>query len=169
MAAKIALAQKMCDDALAAVERAAALTNVAKLPRQSHALTLLRIDVLLQRNVSGDNERAHEFVAALGPQPTPPGLLGWSDCIELAHARDAVRMRSPDAGASLRRALNTLEENAHRALLDSDRAFANLAEVAAEINETVLSTRARARSRYYRSMRMVAAGADWGGGVLEVR
>jgi hypothetical protein len=163
MDAKLAVARRKWNESLAAIERSAALRNVAKLPRHNQALTLLRIDTLLHRNDDGDSNAVHQAALSLSEVSTPPGLLGWSDCVELALARDAARTRAPNAGALLRRALNILEENAHRAPLDTDRAFTNLAEAASEIDDVILVNRARARSKHYRSMRMTAAGADWGG------
>jgi len=162
MTAKVALAQKNWDEAFAAIDRAATLTNVAKLPRYRQALDLLRIDTLLQRCVAADAETLHRLVVSLGEPSSVQGLLGWSDCVELARARHAVRVREADAQALLRRALNTVEENANRAPLDVDRAFTNLAQAASEIGDSIVANRAVARAAHYRAMRMAAAGADWG-------
>jgi DNA-binding SARP family transcriptional activator/predicted ATPase len=163
MAAKLAVAQKNWDKAIESGNEAARALNVSKLPRRAEAVRLLRIDVLLQRNSPGDSEAAHELAASLVPTPSP-GTVAWSDCVELARARYSARMRRPDTPALLRRALNAVEENAHRAPLDTDRAFARLAEACSEADEQELTNRASARSAYYRSLRCIAAGANWGGG-----
>jgi hypothetical protein len=63
----------------------------------------------------------------------------------------------------LTRAVEALEENAHRALLDTDLAFARLAEAASEVDDVAVTLRARARSKYYKSRRLASAGAAWGG------
>jgi len=163
LTAKIAVARQDWEHALEAAQKAAALTNVAKLPRHREALSLLRIDTLLQRNNPGDKEAAQELTNDLGPSTVSQGIIGWSCCVELARARAAARLRSAEAGTLLRRALNTLEENAHRALLETDRAFSRLADAAAEIGDEVLASQARARSKHYWSRRRAAAGASWGG------
>ena len=163
MAGKIALARKEWDQAMEAANKAAALTNVAKLPRHSQALSLLRIDALLQRNAPGDSEAAQDLTTGLGESTLAQGTIGLSDCVELARARVAARLRMTGADTLLRRALNTLEENAHRALLEADRAFAHLAEAASEVGAAAVANQARARSNYYRSRRLAAAGAAWGG------
>ena len=162
MAGKIAVAQGQWDGAIEAADAAAALTNVAKLPRNSEALSLLRIDAMLQRNLPGDSEAAHELTTTLGEPTFAQGTIGWSDCLELARARVAARLREPDASAQLRRAIDALEENAHRALFDSDLAFSRLAEAASEFGEGDVSLQALARSKYYKSWRLAAAGASWG-------
>jgi tetratricopeptide (TPR) repeat protein len=161
---KIAGARRDWDQVLATAEKAAALTNVAKLPRYNELLLLLRIDALLQRNRPNDNEAAHDLTTSLSaPVATIPYVIGWSDCVQLAQARDAARMRLPDAEIMLRRALNTLEENANRALLETDRAFLRLAEAATELGDSSVANHASARAKYYRSGRLAAAGALWGG------
>src|SRR5579884_679104 len=162
MAAKVALIRKNWDDTLAALNRAAALANIARLPRNRQALALLRIDALLQRNAAGDNAIAHELTDSLGESTLGHGMVGWSDCIELARACDAARMRTGAAHDALRRALNAMEENAHRAPLDADRAFGRLAKAASEVEETAIANRARGRADYYKSRRIAAAGAEWG-------
>jgi DNA-binding SARP family transcriptional activator/predicted ATPase len=161
--ARIAVMRQDEERALDSAQKASSLTNVAKLPRQREALSLLRIDTLLQRNLPGDKEAAHDLTQALGASTVSQGILGWSCCVELARARDAARSRSADAGTLLRRALNTLEENAHRAFLDADRAFSRLADAALEVGDDVLAGQARARSRHYWSRRRAAAGSSWGG------
>jgi DNA-binding SARP family transcriptional activator len=166
LSAKIALARQDWERALNDGQRAADLTNVAKLPRHNEALSLLRIDTLLQRNLPGDRETVHELLSGLGERTLSQGIIGWSDCVELARARVAARLRMPEAGTLLRRALNTLEENSHRAPLEADRAFARLAEAAADIDDVVLAGQARARSKHYWSRRRAAAGASWGGELL---
>ena len=163
MAGKIAIAQKEWDKALDAVQRAASLRNVVKLPRYGEALALLHIDALLQRNSPGDSETAHDLTASLGESTFAQRSNVWGDGIELARARAAARLRIPIANSMLRRALNTVEENAHRALLESDRAFARLAEAAAEVGEAAVVDQARGRYKHYRSRRLAAAGAAWGG------
>jgi hypothetical protein len=165
MAAKIANERKDWEEVMDALERAATLTNVARLPRHAGALSLLRIDVLLRRNLPGDGEAAHELVATLGATSSPQDTAGFSDCVELARARDAARARALNAHDLLHSALNTLEENAHQAPLETDRAFARLASAADEIGEAAVAARARERSRYYESRRRAAAGAAWGGEV----
>jgi hypothetical protein len=136
------------------------------LPRYNEALLLLRIDTLLQRDLPGDSETAHELSSSLGERTLSQGTIGWSDCVELARARAAARLRTPEAGTLLRRALNALEENSHRAFLEADRAFARLAEAAADVDDAVLAGQARARSKHYWSRRRAAAGAAWGGELL---
>jgi DNA-binding SARP family transcriptional activator len=167
MTAKIEVAQQNWNESLAAIDRACALTSVAKLPRQRQALTLVRIDTLLQRGNAGDSEKVRHLITTLPDASNVQGLLGWSDCVELARVRVAIRRRADEGATLLRRALNILEENAHRAPLDCDRAFANLAVAAAEAGEVAVANRARSRSRHYRSLRMAAAGADWGGSHTE--
>jgi DNA-binding SARP family transcriptional activator len=161
-AAKIAVAKQHWERALDAAQEASALTNVAKLPRHNQALALLRIDTLLQRDGAGDKEAAHDLTAGLGASTLSHGIIGWSCCVDLARARDAARLGAPEANVLLRRALNTLEENSHRALLDADRAFSRLAEAATEIGDAVLAGQARARAKHYWSRRRAAAGASWG-------
>ncbi|MDQ6824778.1 MAG: hypothetical protein M3007_04865, partial [Candidatus Eremiobacteraeota bacterium] len=168
MASKIAVAQQQWDQAIVTADNAAALTNVAKLPRYSEALLLLRIDALLQRNLPGDSEAARDLTSTFGESRRAQGTIGWSDCIELARARVAARIRMPDASAQLRCAVDTLEENAHGALLDIDVAFARLAEAAFEVDEIAVAHRARARSKFYKSRRLASAGAAWGGSIQAV-
>ncbi|MDQ6824868.1 MAG: AAA family ATPase [Candidatus Eremiobacteraeota bacterium] len=163
MTGKIAIAQKKWDKAIDAAQTAAALTNVAILPRYSEALALLRIDALLQRNSPGDSQTAYDLTTSLGESTFAQGSFVWGDCVELARARAAARLRMPVASTMLRRALNTVEENAHRVFLESDRAFARLAEAAAEVGEAAVADQARARYKHYRSRRLAAAGAAWGG------
>lgn len=68
--------------------------------------------------------------------------------MELARARVAARLHMPDEGTRLLRTADTLEENAHRALLDADVAYARLAQAACEANEGGVAEQARARSKY---------------------
>lgn len=159
MTGKIAVVQREWDEAMNAATKAASFSNIVRLPRYGKALLLLRIDILLQRNLTGDSEAAHDLTADLSESQ---GILGWGDCIDLIRARAAARLRLPVANALLRRALNTVEENAHRAPLESDRAFAHLAEAASEIGAVTVADQARARAKYYRSRRLAAAGAAWG-------
>jgi hypothetical protein len=163
MTAKIALAQEQFNQGMEAADKAAALTTVAKLPRYSEPLALLRIDALLRRNLPGDSKAAHDLTTTLGESTVAQGTIGWSDCVELARACVAARLRMPDASTKLLRAVDALEENAHRALLDADVAFARLAEAAAEIDENDITLRARARATYYGSRRLASAGTAWGG------
>jgi len=162
MAAKIESERKQWDAVAKQLEGATTLTNVAKLPRFAEALSLLEIDVMLRRHMSGDDESAHARVAALSESSFPQDTIGWSDCPELAKARDAARGRRDDAEELVRTALNVLEGNAHQAPLESDRAFARLAAAAEEIGAAAVATRAQERSRYYRSRRRAAAGTAWG-------
>jgi DNA-binding SARP family transcriptional activator len=163
MSAKIAHQCKHWDEALAALERATAVANVARLPRYAEGLALLKIDTLWERNLPDDLEAAHDIVQGLGDASYPQGIVGWSDCVELARARDASRRHEANAPDLLHRTLNLLEENAHQAPLEIDRAFDRLASAANEIGESAIAARARERSRYYRSRRRAAAGAAWGG------
>jgi hypothetical protein len=163
---KIALAVEDWDQAVEFVDLAAALTNVAKLPRYGQALALMRINTLLGRNAPSDSQLAHELTVSLNEPAIGQGIVGWSDCVELARACDAARQRAADARAQLRIALNALEENAHRYLLDVDREFARLADAAEEIGASGIANQARGRSKYYRSRRVAAAGSAWGGGKL---
>jgi len=96
--------------------------------------------------------------------PAAHGMLGWSDCADLARARVAARERSTASAGLLRRALDVLEENSHAVLLDADRAFAMLAQAATEAGEEAISKRAIARANHFRTRRFAAAGAAWGGG-----
>lgn len=162
MAAKISIAREQWDKALEVADKAEALTNVAKLPRHREALALLRIDALLRRGLPDDDETARNLMPILTESTLAHGMIGWSDGAELARARIAARLRMPDATAQLGRVLNTLEENAHRALLDADWAFARLAEAAFEVSDFAVARRARARATYYRSRRLTMAGAAWG-------
>jgi hypothetical protein len=159
MEGKIAAVQNKFDEAMEAAEKAAQLINIAKLPRYRDALSLLCIDVLLQRNLTEDSEAARRLTSSLSESTLAQGLIGWSDCVELARARVAARLHEPDATTLLRRALNTVEENAHRALLDTDRAFARLAEAASEVGQPAIVTPAIGRTNYYRSRRLGAANA----------
>ena len=161
MAGKIAIAREDWDQALGAAERASALTNVAKLPRRSEILLLLRIDALLQRNQPKDSESAHDIATSLSERNHAQGVLGWSDCVELARARTAARLRLPAAGKQLRVALNALEANAQRSPLEADRAFGRLAAAASEAGEMILAGRAGERCEHYRLRRVAAAGAAW--------
>lgn len=163
MLAKIANERADWPAVAGALERAASIANVAKLPRFAEALLLLRIDTLLRRGSPEDDAAAHALAATLSPTSHAQGTVGWSDCVELARARDAARQKSIDAAELLHRALDVLEENAHQAPLETDRAFARLASAAEEIGEAAVAARARERSRYYRSKRITAAGAAWGG------
>jgi predicted ATPase len=159
MGGKIAAAQNNFDESMKAAEKAAQLINTAKLPRYREALSLLQIDMLLRRNLTGDNEAARGLASSLNESTLAQGLVGWSDCAELARARVAARLRAPGTATLLRRALNTVEENAHRAPLDTDWAFARLAEAAFEASEIAVAVPARERSEYYRSRRLAAASA----------
>jgi DNA-binding SARP family transcriptional activator/tetratricopeptide (TPR) repeat protein len=164
MAGKLASVKCQWPQVFEAIARAAMLKNVASLPRHGESLALLSIDALLRRRQPGDDKAAGELVATLASSGGPSqGILGWSDCVELAHARFAVRQRAPVAGAMLRRAVDLLEYNAHRALLDSDVAFTGLAEAAAEIGDTVVLRRAQTRAKDYRSYRVACAGGSWAG------
>jgi DNA-binding SARP family transcriptional activator len=166
MSAKIAGERRDWGMAIAAAQRASALTSVARLPRYAQALSLLRIDTLLLRNLPGDSDSARELAAALDASPATQGIVGWSDCTELARARVAARGRTTDASDLLRRALNVLEANAHQTPLEADRAFERLAVAAKEIGEDALAERARQRSAHYGSHRRAAANHT--GGELEL-
>jgi DNA-binding SARP family transcriptional activator/tetratricopeptide (TPR) repeat protein len=157
MTSKTAAARQQWDQALDAADRAGALTNVAKMPRRQQALSLLRVDLLLQRDGIGDGGTAHELTSALGDSTVGQGLIGWSDCVELARALDSTNMRISDAGAQLWRALNAVEENADRAPLDANRAFARLASAASATGDAAVANRATERSAHYESHRAAAA------------
>jgi DNA-binding SARP family transcriptional activator len=164
MTAKIAVARQAWNEVELAARAAEALTNVAKLPRRRLAITLLRIDSLLARQPPDDDDdllwRADSSLSETAPSY---GLLGWSDCVELALSRVAARRKSPAASGRLRRALNVLEERAHHALLDVDWAFSRLADAADESGNEAIASHARARAKHYRAARIAAAGTMWGG------
>jgi DNA-binding SARP family transcriptional activator/tetratricopeptide (TPR) repeat protein len=162
MAAKISNERQQWDEVAQQLENAYALTNVAKLPRFAQALVLLNVDVLLRRRRPGDEADAHARLGGLGAPSFPQDTIGWSDCVELARARDATRHRAGDAQELVRDVLNVLEGNAHQAPLDVDHAFDRLAAAAAEIDAAAVATRAQERSRYYKSCRRAAAGASLG-------
>ncbi|MDQ6824886.1 MAG: AAA family ATPase, partial [Candidatus Eremiobacteraeota bacterium] len=61
MAGKVALAQQDWGRSIEAIEKASALADIAKLPRKVLALSLLRIETLLQRNLPGDSQAAHDL------------------------------------------------------------------------------------------------------------
>lgn len=156
--AKLACARDDWAAALEALAQAAAIVNVARLRSCGNALSLIKIDVLLRRRGAGDDETASDEAAKLDASPTRTnGRLGWSDCADLARARIAARRRSPNANKQLRRAVDLLEDNAHRALLDTDVAFERLAEAASEVGDDAVVSRARARARDYRAYRMARA------------
>jgi DNA-binding SARP family transcriptional activator/tetratricopeptide (TPR) repeat protein len=158
--AKLACARDDWASALEALAQAAAVPNVARLRSCGNALSLIKIDVLLRRRGAGDDETASDEAATLDVLPARTnGTLGWSDCADLARARVAARRRSPNAAKELRRAVDLLEDNAHRALLDTDVAFDRLAEAAGEIGDDAVVSRARARARDYRAYRMARASA----------
>jgi len=163
MLAKIACERRDFDGVAAALGDAERIANVAKLPRFAEALALARVDMLLRRAGTDDSAAAHDLVLKLAAGSHLQGIVGWSDCVELARARDAARQRATGAADLLHHALDVVEENGHLAPLETDRAFARLASAAEEIGETAVAGRARERSRYYRSRRIVAAGAAWGG------
>jgi hypothetical protein len=163
MAAKIAAVRREWDAALESVGRAASASKVARLPQHREALSLLRIDVLLMRDGPGDSESARDLSASLRDATIAQGPIGWSDCVELARARVAARMRERTADMLLRRALNALEENADRFPLDADRAFSRLEVAASEYGDTRIGSAAGARSAHFRSQRIAAAGTTWGG------
>jgi DNA-binding SARP family transcriptional activator/tetratricopeptide (TPR) repeat protein len=161
-AARIAAASGKWDEALDAVERAASLKNVARLPRHRERIALLRIQALLHRDGVGDNDAARAVSRSLDESPPAQGSGSWSDSRELARACVAARI-GERADIPLRRALDALEENAHHAPLDADRAFAFLEEAASQCGNARIAAAAGARSRYFRSQRIAAAGAAWGG------
>jgi len=151
----------MSGSALAGIDQA--LISVAKLPRLREAIALVRIDARLRRGVTGDDEAARDLTPALTETTLAQGIVGWSDCAELARTRIAARLRMADANARLRLVVHTLEENANRAPLDSDWAFTRLAEAASEVGDFAVAERARARATHYRSRRRALAGTAWGG------
>lgn len=163
LVAKIAVAQEQWNRALEAADKAHALSTVEKLPRYHEALALVRIDAFLRRNLPGDSESASALMADLAMSPLREETLEWSDCVELASARVCVQQRKPGTGVLLRRVIDTLEENAHQAPRDCDRAFARLAEAAFLAADKAVAQRARDRSTHYRLRRVALAGAAWGG------
>lgn len=153
MLGKIAAAQGNYSAAIEASGRAATLTTVASLPSYGQALALLRIDALLMRGGPDDDTEANDALLTLVEREPICGMLGWSDCVELAMARTAVRLGSHDASSRLRLALDVLEDRAHVALLDADLAFERLAAAASEADEPIVGLRARARAKSYRLLR----------------
>jgi DNA-binding SARP family transcriptional activator len=163
MAAKIANELREWTGVMDSLRSAAACVNVARLPRYLEALTLLRIDALLRRESDGDTVEACDLATSLRDDSYPQAVIGWSDCTELARARCAARARSADASELLHGALDVVEENAHLTPLETDRAFARLANAADEIGDAPLAARASDRSAFYRARRRAAAGSAWGG------
>jgi len=164
LAAKVANERKQWDEALVAVHNAASVAGIGKLPGYAQALSLLRIDILLQRNAPEDASLVHSLIATVDNDPGRLTLVGWTDCEALVRARCAARGRASDAFGLLYGALNVLEEAAHRAPLDVDRAFARLAGSAAEIGDARLTSAARERAEHYRHRRQSAAGSHWAAG-----
>jgi len=124
---------------------------------------MLRIDALLGRGGQLDGSAAAMLAQTISDDNLVQSTLGWSYCPALALARVSARLRDPASERLLMRALNFVEENAHRTPLDADRAFSSLAAAAAEVGAERICQRARARRDYFRTLRAAAAGTAWGG------
>jgi hypothetical protein len=159
--AKIAHQRKRWDEALSSLDQAAMVTTIARLPRYAESLELVRIDVRLQRDQATDADVAHAIASGLREDMHNPSVVGWSDCVELARACDAARQRADNCVGQLHRCLDILEERAHQAPLEIDRAFARLADAAREVDRAI-AVRAHERSLFYRACRRAAAKAAWG-------
>ncbi len=139
------------DAVLTAVRKCRSVESIAKVPPCATALVMLETDALLQRGASGDGEAAVASAATLDASSLTIGIIGWSDCSEL------TRARVQPTRTALRRALDKLEENAQRLLLDCDRAFGRLATAAREAGELAIYDRAAKRSAYYHTVRVASA------------
>lgn len=139
------------DGMFASVRQCRSLESIANLPQGATALSMLEADALLARGASGDRESASKIAASLADSTVTGGMIGWSDCPELTSA--CVQ----GTRASLRMALDALEENARRLLLDCDRAFARLSTAAAKSSERTIHDRAAERCAYYRARRVASA------------
>ncbi len=133
-----------------------ASASMSDLPARATVLEMMRIEGLLLRGEAGDAERARESCARLPQQTDRESAFGLSTCVELVRA-------SIDARA-LRRALDAVEEHAHRTPLAADTAFARLAAIARDVANPAIAVRAAERATYFRSERRAAAGSAWGGG-----
>ena len=137
--------------------------GAADLPARAAALAMVRVDGLLLRGEPADVEAAREICAQLPTYQTTQSAFGLSACPELTRASVAARCREPDVNRALRRALDAIEDHAHRTPLAADAAFARLEVVARETQSDVIAVRAAERAAYFRSERRAAAGGAWGG------
>jgi hypothetical protein len=161
---KVAVEQRQWDAARAAIDRAAAIANVARVPCYAQALARLELDMLLRRNLPPDAQHRRALIVGAEAHAPCLSIAGWSDCRALLKARSAAREQSADAFDLLYAALNMLEENAHQAPLDADRAFGHLGDAADEVRATGLASAARERQRHYERVRRVAmAGSEFSG------
>ena len=137
--------------------------EVTDLPARAIALDSMRIEGLLLRGAAGDTVRARTMCARIPQQTDRETAFGLSICAELVRAGVDARERDPAAAHSLRRALDALEDHAHRTPLTADAAFARLAGAAREIGSDAIAVRASERAAFFRTERRAAAGSAWGG------
>ena len=150
-------------DGVAVLHALDARAGSPELPARARALAMMRVDGLLLRGEDADVERAREICELLPAHEATQSAFGLSACLELTRACVAARSAAPDASRALRRALDVVEDHAHRTPLFADAAFAWLALAASEIGSTAIAVRASERADYFRSERRAAAGSAWGG------
>jgi DNA-binding SARP family transcriptional activator len=140
-----------------------AASAIAALPARTTALTMMRIEGLLLRNGADDVDRACELSFGLPSHTDRENVFGLSACAELIRAIAEASKHKPDAARTLRRALDAVEEHAHRTPLLADAAFARIASGARAIGNDAIAVRAAERASYFRGERRAAAGSAWGG------
>jgi DNA-binding SARP family transcriptional activator len=148
--------------ALDALDKAQ-LPGVSERPARATALELVRIEGFLLRDAAGDAQRAREMCARLPQQTHRQSVFGLSACVELTRARVEAVNREPAAERALRRALDVVEDHAHRTPLSADAAFDRLAAAARAFGSGAIAVRAAERAAFFRSERRAAAGSAWGG------
>lgn len=140
-----------------------ASAKIPVFPARADAFAMMRVDGLLLRGEPVDVGHASEIGAALPAHLVTQSAFGLSACPELTRASVAARANDTDAGRALRRALDVVEDHAHRTPLAADAAFLRLASAAREVESSAIAVRAAERAAYFRSQRRAAAGSAWGG------
>ncbi|MFZ1019334.1 MAG: AAA family ATPase [Candidatus Cybelea sp.] len=156
MGAIVALVEARWADALTLTARMEAIGDCATLPAQSRALAAVRIEALLSRDAPGDAESAEKaFAAAGGGGPT---LFPWNVPFEVTQARVAARFGWKNAESLLRNALDAIEERAHEAPFDADRAYGQIELACRAAGNEALGARAALQGAHYRKLRRSAGG-----------
>jgi len=156
---RVAYGRSRWDDVLSSLSQCRRAEAAMRIPGCSVAVDMLEIEALLARRKNGDLQRAEERLRSLPERAPLTTFVMVVESPKVLHAMFSALNGVSDRGPALRRALDALEDSAHRIPLDCDRAFARLADVAGACAEDGIASRAAARSAFYRARRAAAAAA----------
>jgi hypothetical protein len=126
-------------------------------PRYRDLFACARIDLLLGRNHTGDDDLALQLLeGAESTWKSEPGLQPYH-CAIVCAARTYARKHFRAAAPSLERALDFLDAEALVWPYGIDVGFARVAQAAREVGNEKQEARARASSARYRAQRLEAA------------